>query len=205
MKGLTARQKAILQFLDTRHRELGFWPSIREIQQYFQFKSTNAVMGHLKALEVKGALVRIPGHARAYQLNIAAVNSVLLTEIPVYGKIPAGYPDGVEGGHTIDTLKIDMQTFQKYHTRRAFALKVRGDSMIDAGIQDGDMVIVDPVHAKQGDVVAALIDGETTLKRLVKEKGHFHLKAENKNYPHLLPVSELIIQGVAKSLLRPIL
>lgn len=204
MKALTTRQKAILEFLEVRHREVGFWPSIREIQQHFQFKSTNAVMGHLKALEAKGVLTRIPGHARAYQFNTSMIEGIPLVEVPLYGKIAAGYPDGVEGGHTVETLKMDMQTFQKYHTRRAFALKVRGDSMIDAGIQDGDMVIVDPINPKQGDIVAALIDGETTLKRLIKNNGGLHLKAENKNYPNLVPVTELIIQGVAKSLLRPI-
>ncbi len=203
----TQRQEAILSFLREHHQQQGYWPSIREIQQQFGFKSTNAVMGHLHALENKGYLSRICGHARAYQLNIPESlppGALSLSTIPLYGSIPAGYPDGVETSGEIGRLQIDSDTLSRNRSRRAFALRVRGDSMIEAGILDGDTVIIDPVPAKQGDIVAALIDGETTLKRLVHENNCLHLKAENKSYPNLLPVTELIIQGVARSILRAI-
>ena len=78
------------------------------------------------------------------------------------------------------------------------------DSMIDADINDGDTVIVEPGQPKHGDIVAALIDGETTLKRLIKQGGKVFLKAENKNYPDLMPVNELVIQGLAKTVMRRI-
>lgn len=76
--------------------------------------------------------------------------------------------------------------------------------MIDADIQDGDTVIIEPGHPKHGDIVAALIDGQTTLKRLVKQGSKTFLKAENANYPDLVPVTELVIQGIAKSVVKPI-
>lgn len=207
MKALTTRQTEILQFLRTHHTSAGYWPSIREIQQQFGFKSTNAVMGHLRALENKGHMTRIPGHARAYQLTNEEgfpPGAIPLADIPLYGSIAAGYPDGVEAAGTIGLLQIDRDTLGRSRNRPAFALRVRGDSMMDAGILDGDTVIVDPVPAKQGDIVAALIDGETTLKRLITQGGRFHLKAENKNYPSLFPITELLIQGVARSIVRPL-
>jgi repressor LexA len=76
--------------------------------------------------------------------------------------------------------------------------------MIDADINDGDTVIVEPGHPKHGDIVAALIDNETTLKRLIKQGGKVYLKSENKNYPDLTPVDELVIQGLAKTVMRRI-
>ena len=87
--------------------------------------------------------------------------------------------------------------------RRSFALQVRGDSMVDAEIYEGDMVVVEPRDPRDGDIVAALIDGETTLKRYIK-KGNEppYLKAENKFYPELYPVNELTVQGVAKAVVR---
>ena len=85
---------------------------------------------------------------------------------------------------------------------KTFALRVRGDSMIDAHILDGDYVVLEYKEPRPGDVVAALIDGETTLKRFVKKRGKPYLKAENEDYPDLVPVQELVIQGVMVALLR---
>jgi repressor LexA len=85
---------------------------------------------------------------------------------------------------------------------KAFAVRVRGDSMIDAGIFSGDIVVLEQKEAKPGDIVAALIDGENTLKRLIKENGRVYLKAENENYPNLHPAEKLDIQGVVVSVLR---
>ncbi|HVU38276.1 MAG TPA: transcriptional repressor LexA [Opitutales bacterium] len=209
MKDLTLRQQEILGYIQLHNREQGYWPSIRDIQTHFKFASTNAVMGHLRALERKGAISRVPGQARAFRVthsldeSAPPEQSFEVVDIPVYGSIAAGYPDGVEPGGAIGRLQIDVNTAGIRRARRAFALKVRGDSMIDAAINDGDIVIFEQAPAKDGDIVAALIDGETTLKRFVQKPGrHPFLKAENPHYPQLHPVSELVIQGIAKAVVR---
>jgi repressor LexA len=100
-------------------------------------------------------------------------------------------------------VSLDMRSVNASRNGRTFALRVRGDSMIDAHILDGDIVILeDRKDVRNGDIVAALIDGETTLKRYVVEHGRPYLKAENPLYPNLTPARELRIQGVLISLLR---
>jgi repressor LexA len=89
-------------------------------------------------------------------------------------------------------------------TARAFALKVRGESMIGANICDGDVVILEVKEPRSKDIVAALIDGETTLKRYVVDKGQPYLRAENPSFPDLIPANELIIQGVMQALIRQV-
>lgn len=209
MDGLTPRQHEILGYLQLYQREQGTWPSFREIQSHFGFKSTNAVMGHLRALERKGYISRVPGQARTFRITTdfrdeaRPDDAVEVVEIPIYGAIAAGYPDGVEAGGEIGRMQIDVETIGLRRSRRCFALKVRGESMIDAGIFDGDIVIVEPRPPVDNDIVAALIDNETTLKRFVQKPDHApYLKAENKLYPNLFPVSDLIIQGVVKAVVR---
>ncbi len=208
MKDLTIRQHEILGFIQHNFKQSNFWPSIREIQSHFGFRSTNAVMGHLKALERKGYISRVPGQARAFRVTYddgesQPENAIEVLDIPVYGSIAAGYPDGVEPGGQIGRLQIDAETVGIRRSRRAFALKVRGESMINAGIFDGDIVIIEPGLPRQNDIVAALIDGETTLKRFVQRgnKPPF-LQAENPDYPELHPVSELVVQGIVKAVVR---
>jgi repressor LexA len=211
MKELTLRQEEILKFISQYEWRNGYWPSIREIQEQFQFKSTNAVMGHLRALEKKGAIQRIAGQARTFRINrpgneepeAIPQDASEVVDIPVYGAIAAGYPDRVESGGEIGRLQVDIQSASFDSRRKSFALQVRGESMVDAEIYDGDMVIVEPREARDGDIVAALIDGETTLKRYIQKPGEPpYLKAENKFYPELYPVSELCVQGVAKAVVR---
>jgi repressor LexA len=208
MDNLTLRQQEILGFLQIFSQEKGFWPSIREIRDHFRFNSTNAVVGHLRALENKGYITRIAGQARTYRITYetseeAPKDSLEVIDMPVYGNIAAGYPDGIEQGDAIDRIQVDINTAGIRRSRRSFALKVRGESMIDAGIYDGDMVIIEPALPNDGDIVAALIDGATTLKRFIKpNNAPPYLKAENANYPDLHPVSELVIQGIARSIVR---
>ncbi len=121
---------------------------------------------------------------------------------PIYGQIPAGMAtlteQTIEGHVALDTGSVNASK-----NGRTFALRVRGDSMIDAHIVDGDIVILeDRKDVQSGDIVAALIDGETTLKRYVMEHGRPYLKAENSLYPDLTPARELTIQGVMISLIR---
>jgi len=211
MKELTYRQQEILGFIETHERKNGYWPSIREIQETFNFKSTNAVMGHLRALEKKNCIQRIHGQARTFRINRPTIidmptipeGTTEVTDIPVMGSIAAGYPDRVEPAGEIGQLQVDIQTASSFGRYRSFALQVRGESMVDADIYDGDSVIVEPREPRDGDIVAALIDGETTLKRYIHKPGEPpYLKAENRLYPELYPVDELCVQGVAKAVVR---
>lgn len=211
MKDLTARQQEILSFIENYQWRNRYWPSIREIQDKFGFKSTNAVMGHLRALEKKGMIERIPGQARTFRINRPDTpdfdeipeNASEVVDIPVLGDIAAGYPDRVEPAGEIGRLQVGIEHAGFNNRRRSFALQVRGDSMVDAEIYEGDMVVVEPREARDGDIVAALIDGETTLKRFIQKPGEPpYLKAENKFYPELYPVNELTVQGVAKAVVR---
>lgn len=207
MKPLTPRQEEILAYIRTYAQTRGYWPSIREIQVHFQFHSTNAVAGHLRALESKGAIQRVAGQARTFRLlaapHIVAVPDEAreVVEIPVYGNIAAGYPDGVEPGEAVGTIQVDLESAGR-RGDRVFALQVRGDSMINAGIQDGDVVIVEPRPPRHNEIVAALIDGATTLKRYIARGERPFLRAENPAYPDLVPADQLVIQGVARSVVR---
>lgn len=209
MKDLTVRQQEILGYLQIHQNEHGTWPSFREIEHHFGFRSTNAVMGHLRALERKGYISRVAGQARTFRINLALDEedvpreSLDVVDIPIYGHIAAGYPDGVEPAGEIGRLQIDAQTAGIRRSRRCFALRVRGESMIDVGIFDGDTVIIEQSAPNDGDIVAALIDGETTLKRFINKPGAApYLKAENRNYPELYPIGELVVQGIAKAVVR---
>jgi len=196
---LTERQKNVLDFIQREQREKGVTPSTREIQSHFGFASQTSVMQYIAALERKGFLERHPRKARAL---ITPAMKVRITDIPIYGQIPAGMSALTE--QTIEGhVSLDARSANISRNRSTFALCVRGDSMIGAHIVDGDIVILEEskeVH--NGDIVAALIDGEATLKRYVVEHGRPYLKAENPRYPNLIPARELKIQGVMVSLIR---
>ena len=196
---LTERQRGILEFIQTEQREKGITPSTREIQAHFGFASQTSVMQYIATLERKGFLDR---HARKARALITPIQKVRITDIPIYGQIPAGMAtlteQTIEGHVSLDTRSVNASK-----NGRTFALRVRGDSMIDAHILDGDIVILENrKDVQNGDIVAALIDGETTLKRYVMEHGRPYLKAENPLYPNLSPARELRIQGVMVSLVR---
>jgi repressor LexA len=196
---LTERQKNVLDFIQSEQREKGITPSTREIQKHFRFASQTSVMQYIAALERKGFLDR---HARKARALITPVQKVRITDVPIYGQIPAGMSALTE--QTIEGhVSLDARSVNASKNRGTFALRVRGDSMIGAHIVDGDIVILeDSKDVQSGDIVAALIDGETTLKRYVMEHGRPYLKAENPRYPNLIPARELRIQGVMISLVR---
>jgi repressor LexA len=197
---LTARQQELLDFLHQAHHETGLIPSTREIQAHFGFASQTAAMSHLRALERKGVIKRVANKARAVVFP-EQLEREEIVDVPIYGQIAAGMGQDVaperEGCLSIDVASLGVSSRAK-----TFALRVHGDSMIDAHICSGDTVVLEQRDPKKGDIVAALIDGETTLKRYVVEKGKPYLHAENENYPDLIPVNELVIQGVLVGLLR---
>jgi repressor LexA len=199
LPSLTARQKAIYDFLLKTIREKGFAPSIHEIGRQFKIASTNGVSDHLKALEKKGYIRRVG--KRAIEIVNALGKTVLTAtrEVPVLGKVPAGKPilseENIEG---LLSIPDDMGS------GKLFALQVKGDSMIDAGILDGDKVIVKQQGtAENGEIVCAVINSEATLKRFYKKGGVITLKAENEKYaPITVSEGEFRIAGRVVGLLR---
>lgn len=197
---LTTRQREVLDYIEERQGAGGVMPSTREIQQHFGFASQTAALNHLRALERKGAIVRHPGKARAVALA-AHLQRKPIIDVPIVGCIAAG-PQQHSEQQDLGTVSVDAVSAGLKKHSRMFAVKVRGDSMIGAQINDGDLVILEQRSPKNGDIVAALIDGETTLKRFVTTRGRPFLKAENPKYPDIHPVEELTIQGVMVALVR---
>lgn len=199
-ESLTDRQRDVLEFINDHHRQHGVAPSLREIQAHFGFASPFAVQRHVDALTEKGALRRLDGKARGL-LPATLPRPGSFAEIPLYGTIPAGSPTAAEQEPdryvSVDTASLGVRANAKL-----FALRVRGDSMINASILDGDVVFLTPREPRPNDIVAALIDGESTLKRFLLQRGRAFLRAENPRYPDLLPVNELMVQGVMVGLLR---
>ncbi len=200
---LTNRQQQLLDFLHDYSRTQGVMPSTREIQQHFGFASQTAAVSHLRALERKGVIRKLPGKARALVFPDQLGRSESL-HVPVYGSIPAGLPTTTEAAPETH-IAVDATLLGLTRQSKSLALKVRGDSMINAHILSGDLVILEKSTPRHGDIVAVLIDGETTLKRFILdgENGSTpFLRAENDAYPDLIPASELVIQGVMIGLVR---
>ncbi|HXG53376.1 MAG TPA: transcriptional repressor LexA [candidate division Zixibacteria bacterium] len=199
LPALTLRQREIYEFLLRSIREKGYAPSIAEIGGRFRIASTNGVFDHLKALEKKGYIRRVGKRAIEVMDASGRPAAVSLREIPIVGKIAAGKPllseENVEG---ILRIPDDMGS------GKLFALTVKGDSMIGAGILEGDRVIVKQQSAAEsGDIVCALIEGEATLKRFYKEEGKVILRAENDRYePITVSRGEFRILGKVVGLVR---
>jgi len=179
---LTKRQAEILSFIKTHIQYSGFPPTISEIQGQFSFKSPNAVQEHLKALVRKGQIRRTPNQWRGLELmgftksrDEAAQYSTV--SVPLIGRVTAGLPvlaeENFEG-----TISVDRSLVGR--TTRLFALQVRGDSMIKAGIYDGDIAIAQQQFvADHGDIVIALLGDEATVKRFYRKKKVIILQPEN--------------------------
>jgi len=203
MIGLTKRQRQILDFVLSAQRAGDFTPTLREIAAHFGFKSSRAAADHLDALKRKGFLESESGKARSLRVisPLAKLRSRIV-DIPLYGSIPAGMPQAREQDAE-GCVSVDVESIGYKPTRNAFALRVTGDSMIGRHILDGDFVVMEHgPEPRNGQIVAALIDGASTLKTFVLKNGKPYLKAENPKYPDLIPAQELMIQGVLKALIR---
>jgi repressor LexA len=197
---LTTRQQEVLDYIEESQTQTGMIPTTREIQKHFGFASQTAAVNHLRALEKKGLIQKSEGRARAAVLT-SRLEREAIFDIPIYGQIPAGMAETAEP-EVDGMVSIDAASSGLRKKKGVFALKVRGDSMIGAGINDGDLVILEKLEPRNGSIVAALIDGETTLKRYVVSHGRPYLKAENPRFPDLRPVQELVVQGVMSVLIR---
>jgi repressor LexA len=183
---LTHKQLRVLGFIRQRVRE-NLPPTIREIAQELGFSSTGTVRDYLNALQAKGYLKRSSNKSRGIEL---LQNNF---RIPILGSIPAGKPntayEDIEGYVDADDLFLGRLGFDD-----VFALRVKGDSMINAGILDGDIAIIKKrPDADNNDVVAALLsNNEVTLKKLRSKTGKFHLEAANPNYPPIFEEFKII-------------
>ena len=193
---LTKSQRRVLEFIESRLLSGENPPTYREICQGLGYKSPKAASDHVAALERKGYVVRGKGHARALKLRGYSFG------VPLLGRIAAGYPS--DAPSEVEThLPIDPTAFGIRDRSKGFALRVRGDSMTGRHIFDGDIVLIEQEQSPQsGDIVAAIIDNESTLKTFVRKNGTSWLQAENPLYPVLVPIMGLTIQGVARAVVR---
>jgi len=199
------KKKKILDFVNRYLIEKGFPPSVREICQAVGFKSTSTVHAYLKRLEEEGSISKDATKPRALKVlddNVKNLEGYIANQeidnIPIIGKITAGAPilavENIE-----DTFPVPVQYLVNSTT---FMLKVKGDSMINAGILDGDYIIVKQQNtANNGDIVVALIEDEATVKTFYKEKDHYRLQPENPDYEPII-VKELNILGKVIGLFR---
>jgi repressor LexA len=203
MTELTKRQRQVLEFVQSRQRVEGLIPTLREVAAHFGFQSTRAAADHLDALKRKGFLESEPGKARSLRI-VSPLQQLRsrVVDIPLFGSIPAGIPQ-VREQDAEGCVSVDIQTIGIKPTRNTFALRVSGDSMIGKHICDGDIVVLEfGPEPRHGQIVAAYIDGASTLKTFLVKNGKPYLRAENPKYPDLIPAQELTIQGVFKALIR---
>lgn len=197
---ITERQQNIFQFIRTTLVARGIPPTLREIGEKFGIRSTNGVEGHLAALERLGLINRERGKSRGISLQ-SGVRSA--SAIPVLGKVAAGMPvlspENREG-----EIVVDLSIFSLRSSQNLFALKVKGESMINAHIMDGDILLVRAQSvAQNGDIVVALTDGEATVKRFYAEKNRVRLQPENSFMkPLYVERGEFRIVGKAVGVLR---
>ena len=197
---MTERQEEILEFIRQFQQEHHLPPSTREIQRHFGFSSQTTVMGHLQALSKKQQLSKLAD--KKWGLKAHEVQGQLFA-LPVYGSIPAGLP-AMQEQTADEVLTVDPAVFglRRPKPHQYWALRVQGDSMIDAHILDGDLVVLERRDPRPGDIVAALVDDtSTTLKRLVRAGGRLVLRAENKRYRDIVP-DRLESQGVVVGVIR---
>jgi repressor LexA len=195
---LTRPQQLVLRFIEERLENGQPPPTYREICQQFGYKSPKAAADHVAALEKKGRIKREKGCSRGLRLTRKKDG------IPLFGSISAGYPRDAlsENGQR---LVVDPRPFGILDPAKAFALRVKGDSMVGRQIFDGDIVVIDgQAEPKSNDIVAALIDNESTLKTFIKEGAKVWLRAENSKYSDLIPAFDLKIQGVARFVIHSI-
>jgi repressor LexA len=182
MENLTKRQQQVLDFVTRCIDTLGAPPTLREISAHIGTRGTVTTLHHLSAIEKKGYLRRRESSSRGIVLTGKAGKSEVLVSLPIVGTVNAGLPqpavESIEGYCAISTEWVKGDG--------CFFLKVRGDSMIDVHIMDGDLALIRPQPtAENGEIVVALIDGAATLKRFYHEGDHIRLQPENR---HMKPI-----------------
>lgn len=197
---ISNKQKEILEYLKSQIINKGYPPAVREICEAVKLKSTSSVHSHLETLEKNGYIRRDPSKPRAIEIIDDEFNLTRreLVNVPLVGTITAGQPilavENIESYFPIPSEYMPNE--------ETFMLRVKGDSMINAGIFNGDKILVQKQsHAKNGDYVVALLGDEVTVKTFYKENGHYRLQPENDTMEPII-VSDLNIQGKVIGLFR---
>lgn len=197
---ISSKQKEILEFMKNEILSKGYPPAVREICEAVHLKSTSSVHSHLETLEKNGYIRRDPAKPRAIEIVDDNFNLTRreIVNVPIVGTVTAGQP--ILAVENIESyFPIPMEYMPNVET---FMLKVKGESMINAGIFDGDSILVQKQsHAKNGDFVVALIDDSVTVKTFYKEKDYYRLQPEN-DYMDPIIVPEVEILGKVIGLFR---
>jgi len=197
---ITPKQQEILNFIKSEIIHRGYPPAVRDICKAVRLKSTSSVHSHLATLERNGYIRRDPTKPRAIEVldEDFYLNRREMVQIPIVGSVAAGEPIlAVQNIEDYLPLPVEMLP-----NKQVFMLKVKGESMVNMGILDGDQVIVEKADtASNGEVVVALLDDSATVKRFYKEDGHYRLQPENDLMEPMI-VSEVKILGKVIGLLR---
>lgn len=197
---ITTKQQEILDYIKSQILNKGYPPAVREICEAVHLKSTSSVHSHLESLEKNGYIRRDPTKPRAIEIVDDSFNITRreIVNIPMIGTVTAGQPilatQNIEGYFPL--LSEDMPKGE------TFMLRVKGESMINVGIYDGDQIIIQKQPtAENGDIVVALVDDSATVKTYYKEDGHFRLQPENDHMDPII-VSDVVILGKVVGLFR---
>ncbi len=195
MKEMTPRERSVYEYIKNAISDFGYAPSVRDIRDALGFKSTSTVHMYLTRLADRGLITRDEGKSRAIHMEGAVTSN----QVPLVGKVTAGKPilaqEDFEGYINFDASSVRCKA------DNLFALDVKGESMIEAGILDGDVVIVDKrTYAENGEIVVALIGDEATVKTFYKEDGHYRLQPENNTMEPIIVENVAILGKVVASL-----
>lgn len=197
---LTPKQQNVLTFVQSYYTKFGYAPTIAEICEGVGLSSTSTVHKHLKTLAEKGHLDAMPGRSRGISVKPEPVQQSACIEVPLLGRVTAGLP--IEMNEIQETIALPEAMLGRGET---FVLEVRGDSMIDEAIKDGDYVIVEKRDsARNGDMVIACIDNnEVTLKRIYREGDKVRLQPSNATMqPIIIENRDVTIKGIVIGILR---
>ncbi|MBE5931867.1 MAG: transcriptional repressor LexA [Lachnospiraceae bacterium] len=198
---LSAKQQEILEYLKDCILKKGYPPAVREICEAVKLKSTSSVHAHLETLEEKGFIRKDPTKPRAIEILDDTFNLSRreLVNVPIVGAVSCGAPilanENIEGYFPVPPEYL--------HNKETFMLKVKGDSMINAGIFHGDLVLVEKANtAKNSDIVVALIEDSATVKTFYKENGYIRLQPENDSMDPIIVEGDMSILGKVIGLFR---
>ena len=195
MEKLKAKEEKVLNYIKNFSMENGFAPSVRDICRDLNYKSTSTVHMYLNRLDMLGYIKKEDGKSRAISLVSDEMPSV--AAVPVLGTVTAGQPILAE-----ENFEGYIGYLGRVSADEMFALKVKGESMIEVGILDGDMIIAEKTcYAENGEIVVALVENEATVKRFFREDGHYRLQPENNTMEPII-VDEVLILGKVVAIQR---
>ena len=197
---LTKREREIYDFILNAIRNEGYSPSVRDICNALDMKSTSTVHTYLAKLEEKGMIQKDPGKSRTLRVDNGGSQSSATVRVPILGKVAAGMP--ILAVENYDGYIDFPRPSSKMTSNDLFALKVQGESMIEVGIMDGDLIVVEKCNtAKDEDIIVALVDDEATVKTFYREENRFRLQPENSSMKPIY-VNELIVLGKVVASMR---